>query len=99
MLSSIPLVPYFHATGRRLRSFQLSAATSIPVVIGFLLAHALYRSIPLGFVALIVAATAGLMIYICADELIPTLLSANSDHGTIFYLIGGVILVLLLGTI
>ncbi|MGE5597765.1 MAG: ZIP family metal transporter [Bacteroidota bacterium] len=89
--------PYFHATGRRLRSFLVSAATSVPVVVGFFLARLLYRLISLDFVVMVVGATAGLMIYICADELIPT--SRTGNHGTIFFLIAGVVFVMLLGMV
>lgn len=91
--------PFYHSTGQRLKSFLVSAATAIPVVIGFTIAHYIYKSIPLEFVGLIIGATAGLMIYICADELIPSSCSRNTNHSTIFYLICGVIFVVLLQTI
>lgn len=88
--------PFYHSTGQRLKSFLVSAATAIPVVIGFVVAHYIYKSIPLEFVGLIIGATAGLMIYICADELIPSSSNKTTNHSTIFYLIAGVVFVVLL---
>lgn len=88
--------PFYHSTGKRLKSFLVSAATAIPVIIGFIIAHYIYKNIPLGFVGLIIGATAGLMIYICADELIPTSSNNDTNHSTIFYLFCGVVFVVLL---
>lgn len=88
--------PFYHSTGQRLKSFLVSAVTAIPVVIGFIIAHYIYKNIPLDFVGLIIGATAGLMIYICADELIPSSCSRTTNHSTIFYLIGGVVFVVFL---
>lgn len=92
--------PYYYITKKRLKSFLVSASTSIPTIIGFVFAYFIFQNIPLQVVSLIIAATAGLMIYISADELIPV--SCNKDdknwsHGTIFALILGVLFVLLLG--
>ena len=44
-----------------------------------------------------IAATAGLMIYISSDELIPTSSFKLSNHSTIFSLIFGVMFVVILG--
>ncbi len=87
--------PYYHATGARLRAFLLSSSTAIPVIAGYVTARFLFQSLSPEFIAFIVAATAGLMIYITADELIPNS-CAGSDHQTIFSLMTGVILVVLL---
>ncbi len=93
--------PYYYSTRKRLRSFLLSSSTAIPLVIGFVFAHFLFRGIPLHLMGVITAITAGLMIYISADELIP--LSCCKDngigHSTIFSLIGGVLFVIILGLI
>jgi ZIP family zinc transporter len=94
--------PYFAATGKRMKAFLLSSATAIPTIIGFLISYYLFQYIPLSVVGLIVAATAGLMIYISGDELIPTSCNKycrNWSHSTIFSLIAGVLMVILLGTI
>lgn len=91
--------PYYYCTGNRLKSFLVSSVTALPTVVGFVLAYFLYKVIPLQVVGFIIAATAGLMIYICADELIPTSAGKAENHGTIFSLVAGVLFVILLGNI
>ena len=89
--------PYFSCTGKRLKSFLLSSATAIPILLGFFFAKFLYGVISMNFIGVAIAATAGLMIYISADELIPCSCCEKSDHSNIFSLIAGVIFVVLLG--
>lgn len=91
--------PFFFVTKKRMKSFLVSAATAIPTVIGFLAAYYFFPKLPMGLVGSLVAATAGVMIYISADELIPTSCCKMSDHTTIFSLIAGVLAVVLLGLI
>jgi ZIP family zinc transporter len=90
--------PYYHVTGRRLRAFLLSSSTAIPILAGFLTARYIFRNIPGEVVGVIIGATAGLMIYITADELIPSS-CVGKQHDTIFWLMSGVIFVVLLGFI
>jgi ZIP family zinc transporter len=90
--------PYYHTTGARLKSFLLSSATAGPIIIGYVLARYLFTNIPLQVVGFIIGSTAGLMIYITADELIPQS-CAGTNHQTIFSLIVGIIFVILLGAI
>jgi len=90
--------PYYHSTGRKLRSFLLSSTTAIPILVGFLVARYIFKTIPGDVVGLIVGGTAGLMIYITTDELIPTS-CVGKRHDTIFWLMAGVIFVVLLGYI
>ena len=80
--------PYFHTTNKRLRAFLLSSSTAIPIIAGFILAVILYNYISETIIGLIVGATAGLMIYITSDEIIPTSCRKITDHTTIFSLIG-----------
>ena len=94
--------PYYYITKKRLKSFLISSSTAIPILIGFFFAKFLFQNIPSNIIGLIIAATAGLMIYISGDELIPTSCNKASgewSHATIFSLILGVIFVLLLSTI
>ncbi|MFH1326631.1 MAG: ZIP family metal transporter [archaeon] len=91
--------PYFKTTGKRLKSFLISSSTVIPILIGFFIAYFLFQSISGNVFGFIIGATAGLMIYITADELIPTSCSENSNHAPIFALIFGILFVLLLGLI
>ncbi len=94
--------PYYYCTKKKLRSFLVSSSTAIPVAVGFLFAHYLFLNIPLNVVGMIIAATAGLMVYISADELIPTSCNKTNafwSHATILSLIVGVVFVILLGGI
>lgn len=88
--------PFYRVTGKPLKSFLASSSTAIPILIGYLLARHLFLNIPNGIIGFIISATAGLMIYITADELIPTSCSVD-NHKTIFSLITGVVFVLFLG--
>jgi ZIP family zinc transporter len=90
--------PYYHSTGARLKSFLLSSSTALPILMGYLLARYIFQNIPEPVVGFIIGATAGLMIYITADELIPTS-CAGTNHQTIFCLMAGVVFVILLGLI
>jgi len=94
--------PYYFTSGKKLKAFLLSSSTAIPIVVGFLVAKFVYQIIPLQIVGMIIAATAGLMIYISGDELIPCSCAKKQEkweHIKIFSLVLGVILVVLLGLI
>lgn len=91
--------PYYHATRNRLKSFLVSSTTAFPILVGFAFANYLFKNISDTFIGLIVGATAGLMIYICADELIPSSSSKTTNHSTIFSLIAGIIFVIFLGSV
>ncbi len=91
--------PYYQVTGNRLRTFLLSSSTSLPLLAGFVFSYYLFQSIPMSIVGLLIGATAGLMIYISSDELIPVSCCKMSDHTTIFSLIAGVVFVTLLGAL
>lgn len=90
---------YYHCTQNRLKSFWISLVTIIPTLVGFFLANILYQNISTNIMGIIISATAGLMIYICGDELIPTSSCNSTNHSTIFSLIAGVLVVVLLGGI
>jgi ZIP family zinc transporter len=90
--------PYYHTTGNRLKSFLVSSSTAVPILIGYLLARHLFAYISPMVIAFIIGATAGLMIYITVDEIIPNS-CAGTDHRTIFFLLSGIIFVILLGLI
>lgn len=89
--------PYYKATGKRLKAFLISSATAIPIAIGFIIAYFVFQNISQNVLSLIIAATAGIMIYISADELIPASSFKLTNHSTIFSFIAGILLVLLLG--
>ncbi|MBW6451539.1 MAG: ZIP family metal transporter [DPANN group archaeon] len=90
---------YYYSSKNRLKSFLLSSSTAIPIMIGFIIAQFIFKNIPLTIISMIIAATAGVMIYIAADELIPTSCNTNNkkwNHSTIFSLIFGVLFVMIL---
>jgi zinc transporter, ZIP family len=91
--------PYYYATGDRRKAFLVSSLTAIPVLIGFIIAYFLSNSIPMEVVGIMIAATAGFMTYISADELIPSSSCRLTHHSTIFSLIAGIILVIALGAL
>lgn len=94
--------PYYYCTKKRLKAFLLSASTAIPIIAGFVFAYFLYQVIPLEVVGLLIGGTAGIMIYISGDELIPTSCSKDNtgwSHSTIFSLMLGVLLVVLLSSL
>jgi zinc transporter, ZIP family len=87
--------PYYSLTGNRRKAFLISVSTIIPTLIGFFIAYFLFKYIPLTVVGMLIAATAGLMIYVSGDELIPTSSCRACGHSTILSLIAGVALVVL----
>ena len=89
--------PYYYVTKKKLKSFLISASTAIPVLAGFIFTYYLFQNIPFEIVGILIGATAGVMIYISADELIPASCSKMTNHHTIFSFIAGMILVVLLG--
>jgi ZIP family zinc transporter len=91
--------PYYYATGDRRKAFLVSSLTAIPVLLGFIIAYYLSNSISTEVVGMMIAATAGFVIYISADELIPSSSCRLTHHSTIFSLIAGIILVIALGAL
>ncbi|MFH1294961.1 MAG: ZIP family metal transporter [Candidatus Aenigmatarchaeota archaeon] len=89
--------PYYYVTKKRLRTFLVSSSTAIPTVLGFLASYYFLQSLPDIVIGLVIAATAGLMVYISADELIPTSCSNSGSHATIFSFMLGAVLVMMLG--
>ena len=90
--------PYFHTTGSRLKAFLVSSSTALPILAGYASARYLFGAISPEVIGVIVSATAGLMIYITTDEIIPAS-CAGSSHQTIFSLLAGIVFVILLGMI
>jgi ZIP family zinc transporter len=74
---------YYHSSGNRTAAFLLSSSTAVPTIIGFFLARTVFETIAPAVVGFLIAATAGLMICITVDELIPNS-CAGENHQTIF---------------
>ena len=88
--------PYYNITGNRVKAFLYSASTALPLLLGFLFARFVFTDISSNVMGTIIGATAGLMIYIAADELIPSSCEASGSHSTIFSLMLGVLFVIFL---
>ncbi len=87
--------PYYHSNGSRLKSFFASSITAFPILFGYITARFIFVQIPTDVMGIIIASTAGLMIYITADELLPAA-QTGSNHRTIFWFITGILFVILL---
>lgn len=92
--------PYYAATGRRAKAFWLSAATAAPTVAGYLAGRYLLHGLNPFALGTVTASTAGLMIYISCEELLPASRrgTARPQYGALA-LFAGIILVLLLGAV
>ena len=81
--------PIYYATGSRRKAFWISLASGLaePVgaVVGFVFLGTMLNDLVLG---LVFASVAGVMIYICLDELLPTAQRMGSHH---HLMIGGVL--------
>ena len=91
--------PYYFITKNRLKSFLISASTVIPLILGFYFAVVLYSIIPIELVGLLIAFTAGVMIYISVEELIPTSCKKITNHRTMFSFFCGIVVVMIIGLI
>ena len=91
--------PYFYCTKKRIKSFLLSSSTAIPILVGYLVAYFLYEHITSSATGFIVGATAGFMIYITGDKILPTSFGKNPEHATIFSFIIGILFVIILGSL
>lgn len=91
--------PYYYCTKKRVKSFLLSSTTAIPILIGYLVALFLYEQITSSATGFIVGATAGFMIYITGDKILPTSFGKSPEHATIFSFILGILFVIVLGSL
>ncbi len=87
--------PHYFAYGNRMKSFVMSSLSALPIVAGYMAARYWFGQISPHVMAVLVGATAGLMIYIAANELMP---AARNDSGgkNIIFFIFGIIAVMLL---
>lgn len=87
--------PLYASTRKRLKSFLLSFSTAIPILLAFFLGIFLFTFIPDTLLGIIMAITAGIMIYISGDELIPCAERQKHTHSANIGIALGVITVLL----
>ncbi|MFA7371181.1 MAG: zinc transporter ZupT [Sphaerochaetaceae bacterium] len=83
-------VPLYFATGKRLKSFLIALFSGLSEVVGALLGILLFSlgnlELMLGFV---LASTAGVMVYISFDELLPTAERYGEHHLSIYGVLSG----------
>jgi len=91
--------PTYYCNKNRLKSFFIACSTLIPLLIGFFIAYFLYQTLPNTIIGLIIGMTAGFMIYISTDELIPASSKLVTHQSTIISLILGIIFVLILNSL
>jgi len=91
--------PSYYCNKNRWRAFWLSCSTLIPLILGFLFAYFIYQNVSLTVVGMIIGITAGFMIYISVDELIPTSSKKMTNQVTIISFVIGVLFVILLNAL
>ena len=88
--------PHYYTYGNRFKSFVMSSLSAVPILLGYLFVKYIVGQISSVTMSMMVGATAGLMIYITADELMPAAQSVAGKK-SIFAFIAGIIAVMLLG--
>lgn len=83
-------VPIYFATGKRRRALAVSLLSGLSEMIGALLGLALFSFFPTSLMlGLVMASTAGIMIYISFDELLPTAERYGEHHLAIYGVLSG----------
>ncbi len=89
-------VPIYYATGMRRKAFILSFASGLAEPIGGLLGYLLLSAVfSESILGILLAAVAGIMVFISVDELLPTAREYGHHHHAIYGLIGGMALMAL----
>ena len=87
--------PHYYAFGNRLKSFVMSSLSALPIVAGYFVARSVFGQISPQTMSLLIGATAGLMIYISASELMPAATNNSGQKTTLFFMFGIVSVMLL----
>jgi ZIP family zinc transporter len=87
--------PHYYAHGNRLRSFGVSSLSTLPILLGFWAARHLFANIAPSTMSLWIGATAGLMIYITAMELMPAAQKGGGRRSMIAFMTGIIAVMLL----
>ena len=88
--------PYFYASGRRGRSFWISSASALPIVLGYGVMRYGLAGLSLPAMSALTGATAGLMIYIAAAQLMPAARETRRGRQALLYLLAGILAVIVL---
>ncbi len=87
---------YFKYSKKRWKSFILSAITSIPTIIGFFIAYYLYKWITPAMTGFVMSATAGFMVYLTIEELLPFSCTKKPNTLPLFFFLFGLLSVIAL---
>ena len=90
--------PHYFIFGNRMKSFVLSSVSALPIAIGYVFARYIVEQISTSTMSVLVGSTAGLMIYISVNELMPASRGYKKGHFVTAFA-GGFMSVLLLGLI
>lgn len=89
-------IPIFYATGDRKKAFLLSFSSGLAEPVGALLGWIIFLQFTNDlFFGLIFASSAGIMVFISLDELLPTAREFGEHHLSVYGLIGGMIVMAL----
>jgi len=89
-------VPIFHATGNKRKAFWLSFLSGLTEPLGALIAYFFLMPFWSSLIhGIVMAAVAGIMVYISVDELLPTAEKYGEHHISISGLIAGMVLMAL----
>lgn len=80
--------PHYYAYGNRMKSFFMSSLSSLPIVAGYFVARYVFSDISHEVMSVLIGATAGLMIFISVNELIPAAQNEKSSHTIGYFMLG-----------
>lgn len=92
----VPVSAYLAVKRTKIGSFSVGWITTAFTLLGFFIGNSLAEAISADMIAYAIAATAGVMVYITVDELIPASLAFKMPHLTNVLLASGVLFVVLL---
>jgi len=83
-------VPIYFATGSRRKGFVISLLSGLSEMLGAVIGLVLFSLFPSNFMlGMVMASTAGIMVYISFDELLPTAEKYGEHHLAIYGVLGG----------
>lgn len=91
------VAPTFALTGRKWYSFSLGMVATVPTLIGLGFGLIFFETSSSNSLAITIAATAGIMVYLSGDELLPASQKFGFPHISNFGLLAGILFVLLMG--
>lgn len=88
--------PLYYSSRNKFQAFIITALTSIPLLIGYLLITLLFHSISFQTLGFLLGMVAGLMLNITLSELVPESANKTTGFATEYSLMAGIIVVMIL---